>query len=119
MQENLTHELIGRRLEREIIPDLAEGMGYKPSPNIIRHSDQDIEVDYLGETDRTTSQIGTGRLITKQVSIVETKTTICKDDIEEFSDKVQVIKEKFERASINFGYTLEVEVWIMACYGWT
>ncbi len=119
MREVSSNELIGRRLEREVAPDLAEQMGYVNSPNIIRHSNKDIEVDYLGEKNQTTSPFGNGRLIKKQVLIIETKTTICQEDITSFSGKVKLIKEKYERASLDFSYNLEITAWIFACYKWT
>jgi hypothetical protein len=119
LQADLTHELIGRRLEREIAPDLAQQMGFNSCPNIIRHSNQDIEVDYIGEKNNTTSPSGMGRLIKKRVLIIETKTTICKEDVEKFSYKVDLIREKYKRAALDFGYEIEVEAWIFACYNWT
>lgn len=115
----VTRELIGRRLEKEIVPDLAKQLGYTMHPNILPDNGKEIEVDYLGEKNITTSPFGTGRLKKKEILIAECKTTISKNDIFDFSKKVSTIKNKYKISASAFKYKLEFEVWIFSCYGWT
>lgn len=116
----LNRELIGRRLEKEIVPDLAEKLQFSSRPNILPENDHaEIEVDFLGEKETTNRPLGRGRLKKKEVLIVECKTTISKNDIVDFSRKVNIIKSKYEVSAKAFQHNVEFEVWIFACYGWT
>lgn len=115
----LNHTLIGRRLEKEIAPDLAKQLGYTPCPNILPDNSGEIEVDFLGEKNTTTSPFGTGRLKRKDILIIESKTTISKSDIKKFSKKLNIIRGKYQEHAANFGYDLKCKAWIFSCYGWT
>jgi hypothetical protein len=117
--KQVTRELIGRRLEKEIVPDLGKQLGYAECPNILPDNGKEIEVDYLGERDITTSPFGTGRLRRKEILIAECKTTISKRDILNFSKKVAIIKSKYTISASAFKYKLQFKVWIFSCYGWT
>lgn len=119
IRDQLTRELIGRRLEKEIVPDMARKLGFDPCPNILPDNGDEVEVDFLGEKNSTTSPFGTGRLKTKSVLVVESKTTIDKSDIERFSRKLAIVKNKYRQHAENFRYDLKIEAWIFACYGWT
>jgi hypothetical protein len=115
----LTRELIGRRLEKEVVPDLAKQIGYSRSPNIIPDNGGEIETDFVGERNTTTSPLGDGKWRTKEVLVVESKTTISERAIKNFSRKVEIIKSKYEKTSTIFKYKLVLKAWILACYGWT
>ena len=117
--DQLTRELIGRRLEKEIVPELGKQLGYSPGPNILPDNGGELEVDFLGEKNTTTSPLGTGRLKKKEVLIVESKTTISKSEITKFSKKSDIIKSKYEKNAANFRYELVLKAWMFACYGWT
>jgi len=117
--DQVTRQLIGRRLEKEIVPDLAKKLGYTLRPNILPSNGKEIEVDFLGEKDTTTSPFGTGRLRKKEILIAECKTTISKNDIIDFLRKINVIKSKYKISASAFKYELRYEVWIFSCYGWT
>ena len=117
--DQVTRELIGRRLEKEIVPDLAKQLGYRIRPNILPDNGKEIEVDYLGEEDITTSPLGTGRLRKKKVLIAECKTTVSKNGIFDFLKKVKIIKSKYKISASAFKYEVDYEVWIFSCYGWT
>lgn len=119
VKDQLTRGLIGRRLEKEIAPDLAKQMGYNPSPNILPDNGGEIEVDFLGEKNVTTSPFGMGRLQRKSVLVIESKTTITKSDIKKFSRKLTLIKRKYQMHAGNFRYDLKIDAWIFSCYGWT
>lgn len=116
---DLIHELVGRRLEREIVPDLAKKLGYSSRPNVFLHNNCEIEVDFVGERDITTSPFGTGKLKRKEVLIVECKTTISKSDIDGFAKKISIIKAKYEISAKAFQYDLNFDAWLVSCYGWT
>jgi hypothetical protein len=118
-KQQLTHELIGRRLEKEIAPDLAKKLGFLPCPNIIPDDGEEVEVDFLGEKNLTTSPFGTGRLKRKTILIIETTATIAQNDIHRFSKKLVIINDKYQRHAKLFGYDLIIEAWMFACYGWT
>lgn len=119
IRDQLTRELIGRRLEKEIVPDLARKLGFNPCANILPDDSGEVEVDFLGEKNSTTSPFGTGRLKRKSVLVVESKTTITKSGIVKFSRKLAAIKGKYRKHAKNFRYDLKIEAWIFACYGWT
>ena len=115
----VTRQLIGWRLEKQIVPDLAKQLGYTLRPNILPSNGKEIEVDFLGEKDATTSPFGTGRLKKKEILIAECKTTISKNDIVDFSKKIHIIKSKYKISASAFKYEAKYEVWIFSCYGWT
>jgi hypothetical protein len=117
--KQLIHELIGRRLEKEIIPDLAKKIGYAPHPNIFSYDDNEIEVDFVGERDVTTSPFGTGKLKKREVLVVECKTTISKSETNDFIRKVGIIKGKYKISAETFRYDLNIDAWLVSCYGWT
>jgi hypothetical protein len=119
MTKQLIYELIGRRLEKEIIPDLAMKIGYAIRPNIFSHNNSEIEVDFVGEKDLTTSSFGNGKLKKKEVLLVECKTTISESDINDFARKVAIIKGKYEISADAFQYDLKLDAWMVSCYGWT
>ena len=117
--EQLTHQLIGRRLEKEITPSLLKQMGYKLGPTIYRDNNTEIEIDALGEKTKTSAPEGQGRILLKEILIVECKASITKEDIIDFLKKIKVIKEKYEQIAHVLGHKLKVNFWIIACYGWT
>lgn len=117
--EQLNHQLIGRRLEKEIAPRLLKQMGYGLGPTVYLHNGREIEIDSLGEKIETSAPDGQGKIQTKSILIVECKTTISEADIRDFSKKVEAIKEKYEQAARIFEHQIQIGAWIMACYGWT
>jgi len=119
VKEQLIHRLVGSRLEKEVAPDLAKKLGYIPCPNIIPDDDSEVEVDFLGEKNSTTSAFGTGRLKKKAILIIEVTATISKNDIARFLKKLTIIRSKYEKSAHNFRYELEIKAWLLACYGWT
>lgn len=117
--ENLISQLIGRRLEYELLPNLMEKMGYKSHPTTFQIKGKSIEIDGRYELN-TYDGAANERLTKKSVIIVECKTTIGLHDIQKFATKVRILKEKYEADKDNWGYdNLHFESWIVSCYGWT
>jgi hypothetical protein len=117
--KQLVHQLVGRRLEEEIAPKLLKKMGYELGPTVYSDSGVELEVDSLGEKTETSAPDGQGKIRVKRVRIIECKTTVTAADIRDFSRKVAVIKNKYERTAQIFENQLIIDAWIIACYGWT
>jgi len=117
--DQLTNQLVGRRLEKEITPSLLKQMGYDLGPTIYTHNDTEIEIDALGEKIETSAPEGQGKILEKEILIVECKRSVTKKDVIDFFKKVKVIAEKYEQIAQILKHQLRVESWIIACYGWT
>jgi hypothetical protein len=109
---------VGRSLERIYLPDLIESMEYELQPGVLPSNGEEIELDVLAEQDKTRGIPPSNKLVWKSVLLVEAKATILKEDIDEFSEKVKIVKGKYEIYSELFGCHLSFETWIVACYGW-
>ena len=119
MIEGLLQELIGHRLEIELIPNLFEKMGYKGNTTTFNISDKVVEID--GRYERNSySGARNERLWKKDVVIVECKATIDLGEIKKFQTKVEIIKGKYIKDKENWDYDeLDFEAWMVACYGWS
>lgn len=117
--EKLISQLIGRRLEHELLPNLMEKMGYESHPTTFKIEGKIMEIDGRYELN-TYDGAANERLIKKSVIIVECKTTVGLRDIQRFAEKVRILKAKYEIDKNNWGYdSLQFDCWIVGCYGWT
>jgi len=117
--DGLHRKLIGRRLEKEIVPNLLKQMGYELGPRIYSHQGVEIEIDAFGQKIKTNYAEGQGKILKKEIVIVECKTTIDKKEIVDFLKKVEIIANKYRSVAQILEYKLKIESWIVACYGWT
>jgi len=116
--EKLLQQLIGIRLEYELIPNLFEKMGFVKKSTTFNIGNKVMEVDgryehlkYIGAKRE--------RLAGKRIVIVECTTTIKLSEIKEFEAKAKVIHDKYVKEKENWNYdTLSFEAWIVACYNW-
>ena len=117
--DQLTNQLVGRRLEKEITPSLLKQMGYDLGPTVYTHNDTEIEIDALGEKTETSAPEGQGKILKKEILIVECKRSVTRKDVIDFFKKIRIVSEKYEQMAQILKHQLKVESWIIACYGWT
>lgn len=116
--ESLISQLISRRLEYELLPNLMKNMGYERLPTTFKIEDKIVEIDGHYESNKYNGAANE-RLIEKNVIIVECKTTINSRDIDQFHHKIEALRAKYDNDKINWGYDkLNFECWIVGCYGW-
>ena len=117
--DQLNHQLVAHRLERYITPSLLKQMGYKLGTTIYEHNNVVIEIDALGEKTETSAPEGQGKILKKEILIVECKRTVTKKDITDFIKKTKIVSEKHEQIAQILKHPLKAESWLIACYGWT
>lgn len=113
-----TRRLVGLCLERIWVPDIIEAKGYLLRPSILPIKDGEIELDAMAEKDNIKGIAPSHKLISKSILVVETKATIDRKDIFDFLKKVEIVKKKYNLMAAEFGFSLSLEAWIVACYGW-
>ena len=116
--EDIFQKLLGWRLEVELIPNLLEKMGFEKNSTTFKIDDGIVEVDGRYELERF-SGARKDRLVSKDVVVVECKTTIDLSEIKKFQSKVEMIKTKYVKEKEIWNYdNLGFKAWMVACYGW-